>query len=380
MIARMRTLPLLLSLSVFLTYSRADETVAPPEQPKTGPGGSDYKHAAVRETKFGSGGTEYHLFEPAQPAPESAPVIVFLHGWTAIDPWLYGAWINHLTRRGNIVIHCRYQDSALTPSFFFTSNTITAVKAALTELAKTGHVKPDTKRFAIAGHSVGGLLTANLAAACAENSLPEPRALMSVQPGRSMKTGRGLGVPMENLSKIPKDALLLCITGEHDSICGDTDARRIMEESTGIPAERKNLVMLTTDTHGRPAMSGSHLSPCSIPADPPDAPVATGALKRPSAEILLAAAGGNFAPARAFLTTPEGRQWRQRELTRTGLGETFDPPNAQDFALWRLFDNLCASAFAGSLTADALALNPRSLDMGKWSDGTEVKPMRSDKK
>jgi hypothetical protein len=127
-------------------------------------------------------------------------------------------------------------------------------------------------------------------------------------------------------------------------------------------------------------MSGSHLSPCSIPADPPDAPVGTGPLQRPAAGILLAAAAGNFAPARTYLATPEGRQWRQRELTRTGLGETFDPPNAQDFALWRLFDNLCDAAFTGKVTVDALAMSPRSLSMGKWSDGTEVKPMRTDKK
>ncbi len=373
----MRQILPLICLVIASAPLMAEVRPAPPQQPAGGPGGCDYKHAAVRESKHGRGGTEYHLFEPAQPAPESAPVVVFLHGWTAIDPWLYGAWINHLARRGNIVIHARYQESALTPTDVFTSNTVTAVKAALKELERPEHVKPDKSRFAIAGHSVGGLLTANLGALAAEYGLPVPRALMSVQPGRSARGQRGFGVKLEDLSRIPKDALLLCLTGERDHVCGDTDARRILAETTSIPAERKNLIVLTTDMHGKPALTGSHLGPCSVPADPPDAIIATGAVKDPDVATMFAAAAGDFAPARAFLCTPEGRQWRRDKLSATSIAETFDPPNAQDFAIWRLFDALCEAAFTGKVTVDALGMSPRSLSMGQWSDGTPVKPMRT---
>jgi acetyl esterase/lipase len=238
-------------------------------------------------------------------------------------------------------------------------------------------VKPDTRRFAIAGHSVGGLLTVNLAAVCAEHGLPDPRALLSVQPGRSVQTGRGFGVPMENLAMLPQNALLLCVTGERDNVCGDTDAKRILAESTAIPAERKNLVVLTEDRHGHPALTASHLAPNSIPADPQDTPAAGTGLERPSPDVLLAAATGDFAPARAFLSTPEGRQWRRLELSRLRISEVFDAPNAQDFALWKMFDRLCDAAFTGKVTVDAMMMSPRSLHMGKWSDGTEIKPMRS---
>jgi acetyl esterase/lipase len=372
----MRLLSIFLSHTLLATICAAEKPFAP-SQPATGPGGSDYRHAAVRQNKYGQGGTEFHLFEPAEPVPVEAPVVVFLHGWTAIDPWLYGAWIEHLTKRGNIVIHCRYQESALTPPALFTSNCVAAVRAALEELAKAGHVKPDTGRFAIAGHSVGGLLTVNLAAVCAEHGLPEPRALLSVQPGRSLQVGRGFGVPMEHLAKLPENALLLCVTGERDHVCGEADARRILAESTAIPEERKNLVVLTEDRHGSPALTASHLAPNSTPADHPKAPAAGAGLERPSADILLAAATGDFAPARAFLSTPEGRQWRHNELSRLTISEVFDAPNAQDFALWTIFDRLCHAAFTGKVTVDAMMMSPRSLHMGKWSDGTEIKPMRS---
>lgn len=361
------------SLAVLL---RAEEKPAPPPQAMHGPGSSDYRHAGVRESQHGRGGTEYHLFEPAQPSPETAPVIVFLHGWTAVDPWLYGAWINHLARRGNIVIHARYQENLLTPMPEFTPNVITAVKAALEELAKPGHVKPDKSRFAIAGHSVGGLLAANLGALAAENGLPVPRALMSVQPGRSAPGQGGLGVQLADLSQLPRDTLLLCLAGECDHICGDDDANRILAGSTSIPATRKNLIILTQDLHGDPPLTGNHLAPCSVPADAPGSVIATGPVKDPDLAVLVAAAAGNFAPARAFLSTPEGRLWRRERLSRTRYAETFDPPNAQDFALWRLFDALCEAAFTGKITVDALGMSPRSLTMGQWSDGTPVKPMR----
>ena len=199
---------------------------------------------------------------------------------------------------------------------------------------------------------------------------------MSVQPGRSARPQQAFGLKLADLSKIPGDALLLCLTGEHDRVCGDTDARRIFSECTSIPTERKNLIILTTDTHGLPALTGSHLAPCGVPADAPDAPIATGPVKEPELSMMLAAAGGNFTPARAFLATPEGRQWRREKLSATSIAETFDPPNAQDFGMWRLFDTLCEAAFTGQLTADTLGKSPRSLSMWQWSDGTPVKPMR----
>ena len=38
------------------------------------------------------------------PSPKRAPVVVFFHGWFAVNPGFYGAWIDHLVRNGRIVI------------------------------------------------------------------------------------------------------------------------------------------------------------------------------------------------------------------------------------------------------------------------------------
>ena len=55
-----------------------------PDQPTSGPGGSDYLHFGVRKSRYGYGGNRYWIFEPYGPKPESAPLVVFLHGWGAL--------------------------------------------------------------------------------------------------------------------------------------------------------------------------------------------------------------------------------------------------------------------------------------------------------
>jgi acetyl esterase/lipase len=128
------------------------------------------------------GGQEYWIFEPDSPRPRTAPVIVLLHGWGGMNPLYYGAWIDHLVKRGNIVIYPRYQASLLTPLKDFTPNTLAAVKDALGRLqTEKGHVSPELNKFAAVGHSMGGLLAANLAALAVESKLPRVRAVMSVE-------------------------------------------------------------------------------------------------------------------------------------------------------------------------------------------------------
>src|SRR5438067_3871244 len=94
------------------------------EQPESRP-------QAVRRFEIGQGPRSYWLFEPDQPRPESAPVVVFLHGWFAVNPALYGAWIDHLVRDGRIVIFPRYQNDVGTMPQEFLPNAMAALHDAL---------------------------------------------------------------------------------------------------------------------------------------------------------------------------------------------------------------------------------------------------------
>jgi hypothetical protein len=91
------------------------QSVLPPLQSIRGPGSTDYAHAGIRMLDNGDQVDGYWLFEPTLPTPDSAHVIVFLHGYGAYNPMIYGKWIKHLVRNGNIVIYPRYQKNNFFP-------------------------------------------------------------------------------------------------------------------------------------------------------------------------------------------------------------------------------------------------------------------------
>src|ERR1051325_10115830 len=228
----------------------SSQGVMPPLQPASGPGGSQYSHTSVIKNHYAKGGQESWIFEPDSPKPRSAPVIVFLHGWGGMNPLYYGAWLDHLVKRGNIVIYPRYQANLLTPIRDFLPNTLHAIQDAISRLqTEPGHVSPDLKKFAAVGHSLGGLRAANPAALASESNLPRVSAVMSVEPGI---TDAPINVPLADLKKIPADTLLLALAGDEDTLVRDTDAKRIYYESTRIPARNKDFITLVSDTHGTP--------------------------------------------------------------------------------------------------------------------------------
>src|SRR5688572_18914287 len=213
------------------------QRATPPSQPASGPGGKQYAHARVTKNRYGTGNQEYWVFEPDTPKPASAPLIVFLHGWGGMNPLYYGAWLDHLVKRGNIVVYPRYQATLLTPITEFTPSTLGAIKDAITRLqTESGHVKPDLNKFAVVGHSVGGLLAASVAALASESNLPRVRAVMSVEPGI---TESPINIPLADLKKIPAETLLLSVAGDQDTLVRDTDAKRVYYESINIP-DRKS--------------------------------------------------------------------------------------------------------------------------------------------
>lgn len=352
----------LFALAIVSPVGLAEKNPAPPTQPASGPGGKQYAHAEVTKNRYGKGGEEYWVFEPDAPKPATAPVIVFLHGWGGMNPMYYGAWIDHLVKRGNIVIYPRYQASLLTSIREFTPNTLTAVKDAVSRLqTETGHIKPDLNKFAAVGHSVGGLLAANLAALASESGLPRVSAVMSVEPGI---TEAPINIPLADLQKIPAETLLLAVAGDDDTLVRDVDAKRIYKESTRVPANNKDYVTLVSDSHGTPGLVASHRAPTAhdkaydsgdgIGGGPAEASGRTGDR-----------AGG--LPTRRI----DSSQIERRERLETMM------VNALDFyGTWKLFDGLCDAAFYGKNREYALGNTPQQRFMGLWSDGVPVKELK----
>ena len=330
----------------------------PPSQPASGPGGKQYAHASVTKNRYGKGGQEYWIFEPDTPKPATAPLIVLLHGWGGMNPMYYGAWIDHLVKRGNIVIYPRYQSNLLTPIQEFTPNTLTAIKAAIERLqTEPGHIKADLNKFATVGHSMGGLLAANVAALASESGLPRVGAVMSVEPGI---TEAPISFPLAELKKIPAGTLLLAVAGDQDTLVRDFDAKRIYKESTRVPASNKDYVTLVSDTHGMPGLQASHRAPTAHDRDY-DSGEGIGGGPAESSDR----AGG--LPTRPI----DGPQTGRRDRIETMM------VNALDFyGTWKLFDGLCDAAFYGKNREYALGNTPQQRFMGVWSDGVPVKELK----
>jgi pimeloyl-ACP methyl ester carboxylesterase len=337
-----------LLIAFLLSSTALSQSVLPPPQPDVGPGGKARVHASVIKKRYREGAREYWIYEPDAPKPRSAPLVVFLHGWGGTNPLYYGAWIDHLVKRGNIVVFPRYQSSLLTPRAHFIPNTLEAVKDAIQRLQKApGHVRPELQRVAAVGHSLGGVLAASLAALAAESGLPPVRALMAVEPGM---TGHPANVPIADLKKIPGGTLLLAVAGDRDTFVGDFDAKRIYYESTRVPADNKDFVTLVTDDHGTPDLIANHRAPTA-----PDQSYDNGE-------------GDRTAP----------RESTSSEIQMNGsLPQSTRLPvvNALDYGLWKLFDGLCDAAFYSKNREYALGNTPQQRFMGRWSDGVDVKEL-----
>jgi dienelactone hydrolase len=343
----------------FVARCAAGGAAEPPKQPASGPGGADYCHASVTKSLQGEGDLEYWVFEPAGPAPASAPVIVFNHGWGGTNPRAYGAWIEHLVRKGNIVIFPRYQAGLRTPTERFTPNAIEAVKDAIRLLQQEGHVRPELDHFAIVGHSAGGQVSANMAALASSAGLPAPKAVMCVQPGKSWNLNQKIAIRLEDLSKVPRETLLLAVVGDKDTLARDVDAKRIFKETTQVPAANKNYVILVSDDHGKPELVANHFAPVAANAAyGPKEKEEGGDLRGRIRQRLGLKAGGS---------NEEEQGIPEKEIGPASV-------NALDYyGLWKLFDGLCDAAFYGKNREYALGNTPEQRFMGKWSDGTPVK-------
>lgn len=319
----------LLILMVF-TLPVSAQVIAPPEQPGEGPGGSgDYIYDAVKVTSYGEGAERYWVFEPDTAVDVAAaplPIVLYVHGLNAISPRSVRAWIDHIVRRGSIVVYPAYQSTGRERPGEFTKRSATATKEAIDRLNGRDHHQGDTDRFALVGHSLGGTIIANLAAAHLAYGLPEPDVMMSVTPGDT-RAARGIGALLptlvENHTTLPRGMLMLVIAAEDDQIVGDRIAKRIFNAATQVPDENKDYLVFRTDHHGSPPLVADHFFN-SAPVD---------AAGRPVADAL------------------------------------------DYFGLWKLFDGLTDTAFHGRNREYALGDTPEQRYMGKWSDGTPVREL-----
>lgn len=358
----------LAAFPLVLVASVSSLAATAPPQPKTGPGAPLYPDAEIVKRAVGRASAATYVFHTAGAPAEPRSVVVLLHGWGAVNPGIYGAWIDHLARRGHLVLFPAFQDVGKIRPVDATDKAATLVKDSLAALASDPVARPDPARVAYIGHSAGAGIAANLAAVAKAKDLPAPKLLFLVMPGGVASDEKAKGVQLLDLATVDAGTAMVTMIGDREFQAADRTARRILRAASEVPLSRKLFMRAGSDDHGFPSLSATLASPAAgkdgydaasikVPPDPPVDPKAARSRTRPvwSADMVLT----------GEQTVLVG------QLQRNAL-------DALDYlAYWRTFDMAAQAAFTGQDMA-TLRANPALTDMGRWSDSWPVRRMSAE--
>ena len=207
-----------------------------PDRPPASAIAIPFVPAGTKRTDVGQGNHAAAIFR-RRGQRLAGPVVVFLHGWAAVDPSRYGPWIGHLARRGVTVVYPAYQTRSSVHTASLLANVAAAVRLALARFpAPAG-------RFVVAGHSAGATLAIDLAATAASAGLPVPAAVMSAYPGRKIRDVPH-PIPAADAVLIPATTRMLILFGERDRSVGSATARAAAAAAINA---RVTLAMVTDD-------------------------------------------------------------------------------------------------------------------------------------
>jgi pimeloyl-ACP methyl ester carboxylesterase len=172
------------------------------------------------------------------------PLVIFLHGWGAPGPLLYGSWLRHLADDGATVIFPAYQVGREPPEDSPT-NMERGVRATLSRL----HLSP--RSVVVVGHTTGAALAIDYAVDASRAGLPAACAVYGVFPGSLI--GQGAEVPLSSPAKLPAATRLTLVAGSSDPVPGGWAlARNLLGTATQLPASHRTLIDAPGDNPNGP--------------------------------------------------------------------------------------------------------------------------------
>jgi dienelactone hydrolase len=350
-----------------LAVSSAALAATPPPQPKSGPGGAEYVAAEVTKRAVGNAAAATFVFHAAGTPANTRPVLVFLHAWGATNPQAYGGLIDHLARKGYLVLWPRFQEPGRTRPGEATENAIALLKEAFAALASDAEARPDLGRLAYVGHLAGAPIALNLAARAKAEELPVPKLVLALMPGGIASDAKSRGILLADLTAIDPATLLVTMTGDREHLPSDRAAKRIIKEAANVPNQRKLTMRALSDDHGFPTLSAT-LASLGSPKEAYDA-----------GKIKLAPAPPGDPRAERL----RKQKW-SADMVLTGeqtvlvqqLGNNVT--DTLDFlGYWKVIEMAANAAFSGK-DAQALRDEAALVDMGRWSDGWPVKRLAAE--
>jgi len=243
-------------------------------QPTNGPGGSTYPFGSITingpywaNNRYTDDNFKYFIYEPAQPTPAQAPVILFLHGYGAFAPSNYEGWLEQMCRKGYTVVWVEYQAHLnlgnIKEAQSYPSNAQATWVDALYRLQNftwEKHVKPAQANGQIqsifVGHSFGGWIAPSIAGnATTALRFPPPLAVVMIEPA-------SLGLlPPINYAGISANTKMVIVSGDQDTTACTADAVSIYTNSPPQAPQNKQYLFYNSDTSGTPQQIGNHFFP-----------------------------------------------------------------------------------------------------------------------
>jgi hypothetical protein len=351
----------------------------PPSQPETGAGGRDYITTEVVKKAIGDYKNTTLVFYSPKTSAEPRSVVVFFHAWGAINPAVYGGWIDHLVRKGHVVLWPRYQDVGQTGASAASDIAFESLNKAFELLKSDPEIKLDLQKMAYIGHLAGAGVAANMAVRATQTGLPAPRVIYAAIPGglaaeakpQEVQGAKGKpvspsrGIPLSDMSVLPASTFLISAIGDREHQASERTTRRLFREAKNIPIVNKVLLRVQSDDHGFPVHTANLVAPGSyldaydiskitLPAEPA-APKKAKGQRQP--RPLKVSADASLSGEQYVLV---------QQMERTKI-------DAIDYlGFWKSFDLSFQHAFQ-SADATSLRADPKLVDMGSWSNGWPVK-------
>ncbi|MBR9922088.1 MAG: hypothetical protein GYB31_14710 [Bacteroidetes bacterium] len=292
-----------------------------------------YPHGDVKMHDFAQKPDGYWLFEPVAPRPDSARVVVFVHGYGGYNPMVYGGWIRHLVQQGHMVIYPRYQRNMVFPRPpKFADHVARAIQDAKEELSNGDYPLAIWDDLVYVGHSYGGVIISDLAINFEDYEIPKPAGAMICSSG----TGWLKGGRLKDYGDMPNDLKLVVFVSENDGVVGDEFSLKVFEEAR--QTESRIMLRQSADPYGTPGIKDGHNQPYAL-----DQSFDTGV-----------------------------RNYTAKKALRIAR---IDPVDFNGY--WKVFDALMDCVHEGQKCKTALCGCESQTALGFWSDGTPIKALEA---
>ena len=291
--------------------------------------------------------TIYYILEPRKCKFNTKHnLVVFIPGWPDMIPDVYYFWLEHLVKRGNMVLFATYLPFRNSQRY---SDIVYSEVIQALNILKNKNV--DFEHIAITGHSSGGDIALNVASKMSLNNLPKVKAIMPVEPGNGSYIKEhhliplATGFELENLNYLDDNTLMLIVLGSSSTENFLTNATNIYNLTENIPNVNKNIIMFNTVKNGTFELRANHFFPTSWGLIPG---IGIGENDLPLFFDFIDFIDADF------------------NLFRVDIF---------DYKLWYLFDSLMDAAFYNTNGNDVLNGTDKQRYIGNWPDGTEIEKL-----